>query len=262
MSELSEKSEISLLTCAPGEQLYSVFGHTAIRVSDPEEEVDMVFNYGTFDFNTPFFYLKFGHGSLDYLLSVSSFKQFMREYFVGSRSVWEQELNMKLSEKKQLFRDLKVNAKPENRAYQYDFFYDNCATRVRDILLEQHENKKLTFRNADKAGNVTFREAIHPYLETKPWTKIGIDLILGIPADESTDSLSIMFLPDHLMDQFAGISVKSAGENKPLVRSENQLLDFPPSAGSGVSGISPALILWLGALVIIFLSVAEFFGFT
>ena len=259
--ELSDKSVISLLTCAPGNQLYSVFGHTAIRVSDPKKEIDMVFNYGTFDFNTPFFYLKFGHGSLDYLLSVSSFKQFMREYFIEGRSVWEQELNMELPQKKRLFRDLLWNAQPENRAYQYDFFYDNCATRVRDVLLEQHEPENLTFRNADKAENLTFREAIHPYLETKPWTKIGIDLILGMPADELTDSSSIMFLPDHLMRQFAGIFVKNSGQTKPLVRSKNQLLDFPKSAGTGISTISPALILWLGALVIVFLSAAEFFGF-
>ncbi|MFW5753954.1 MAG: DUF4105 domain-containing protein [Marinilabiliaceae bacterium] len=262
ISSLSEDSKISLLTCAPGDQLYSVFGHTAIRVSDPEQEIDMVFNYGTFDFNTPFFYIKFGHGSLDYLLSVSTFKQFMQEYFVESRSVWEQELNMELPERKQLFRDLMINAEPENRAYQYDFFYDNCATRVRDVLLTQHDNRKLTFRNADEAGNLTFREAIHPYLETKPWTKIGIDLILGIPADEYTDSSSIMFLPDHLMTQFAGIFVDNSSGDKPLVEGENQLLDFPQSAGSGVFGISPGLVLWLGALVIIFLSVAEFFGFT
>ena len=258
---LSEESEVSLLTCAPGDQLYSVFGHTAIRVSDSEQEVDMVFNYGTFDFNTPFFYLKFGHGSLDYLLSVSSFKQFMREYFVDGRSVWEQELNLDLAGRKQLFHDLMMNAKPENRAYQYDFFYDNCATRVRDVLLAQQDKGKLTFRNADEAGNLTFREAIHPYLETKPWIKLGIDLILGIPADELTDYSSIMFLPDHLMTQFAGIYIDADGDRKPLVSGINQLLDFPQSAGSNVSGISPAFMLWLVALVIIFLSVAEFFGF-
>jgi hypothetical protein len=186
----------------------------------------------------------------------------MREYFVEGRSVWEQELNMNLKQRRQLFRDLLINAQPENRAYEYDFFYDNCATRVRDMLLEQKDRSKLQFQNADAVQGLSFRDAIHPYLQSKPWTRLGIDLILGIPADKQTDSLSVMFLPDHLMDQFAGISISQPGQNrKPFIENEKQLLDFPSTDNSPVSKSSPGLLLWVGAVLIIFLSVAEFYGF-
>jgi putative flippase GtrA len=254
-NQLSQEATISLLTCAPGEELYSVFGHTAIRVSDPENEIDLVFNYGTFDFNTPFFYLKFGHGNLDYLLSVSPFKRFMREYFMTNRSVWEQELSLSESQKESLFRDLIVNAQPQNRAYQYDFFYDNCATRVADIVLEQYSSDRVNFSTENIPVSLTFREAIHPYLEKQPWTKFGIDLILGAPADAQTDSASIMFLPDYLMGQFSGIRIDDT-EN--LVAATNILLDLSDySEYKAADWWSPTTTLWVLFILIALWSFTE-----
>lgn len=261
--ELSEKASVSVLTCAPGNELYSVFGHTAIRVSDPKNEIDLVFNYGTFDFNTPFFYLKFGHGNLDYLLSVTSFKNFLREYFVTGRTVWQQELNLTNTQKNRLFRALMVNARPENRAYRYDFFYDNCATRVADIIIEQLPGA-IYFENAPASTTtLTFRKAIHPYLERKPWTRSGIDLVLGAKADAETDSLTVMFLPDYLMEQFAGIKYQNTDGNiVDLVKSHSVVLDFTGQdiSSESHSTISPSLVFWGLFVLILFLSFAEVFG--
>lgn len=253
--QLSDDAIISVLTCAPGEELYSVFGHTAIRVSDPDNEIDLVFNYGTFDFNTPFFYLKFGHGNLDYLLSVSPFKRFMREYFMTNRSVWAQELALSQLQKESLFRALIINAQPENRAYQYDFFYDNCATRVADIVLQHYDNGQVGFSTEDLPASLTFREAIHPYLDKQPWTKFGIDLILGAPADAQTDSASIMFLPDYLMAQFAGIRINGTEE---IVAATDILLDLSNSSDfKAADWWSPLTILWVLFILIALWSVAE-----
>ncbi|WP_291861899.1 DUF4105 domain-containing protein [Marinilabilia sp.] len=257
---LSKDASISVLTCAPGEELYSVFGHTAIRVSDPSNEIDLVFNYGTFDFNTPFFYLKFGHGNLNYLLSVAPFKRFMREYFMSGRSVWEQQLALSQKQKNELFKALIINAQPENRAYQYDFFYDNCATRVADIILNQYPSQKIEFSTEDTSSPMTFRDAIHPYLDPHPWTKFGIDLILGAPADADTDSVSIMFLPDYLMTQFSGIRINSANESGLLVSETNILLDFSDETHGVGSWWSPATTLWLILILVVLLSLAEITG--
>ncbi|MGQ1890564.1 Lnb N-terminal periplasmic domain-containing protein [Thermophagus sp. OGC60D27] len=258
--KLSEKASISVLTCAPGDELYSLFGHTAILVSDPEQNIDLTFNYGTFDFGTPFFYLKFSHGNLDYLLSVTSFKNFLREYFISGRSVWKQELNLSLKQKSELFKALMINARPENRAYRYDFFYDNCATRVADIVLAQMP-QNLSFGNFSPSENLSFREAIHPFLEKKPWVKLGIDLVLGARADVVTDSLSIMFLPAHLMEQFTGIQfVGSDGSQTELVNEQSMVLDFSDQKIVSHTPVSPALIIWLTTFVLLLLSIAEFFG--
>jgi hypothetical protein len=257
--KLSAKATISILTCAPGNELYSIFGHTAIRVSDPVHKLDLAFNYGTFDFRTPFFYFKFGHGSLNYLLSVSTFKQFMREYFIEGRSVWEQELQLTASQKDRLFNDLIINAQPQNRAYKYDFFYDNCATRVADILLRQYST--LNFQLPAENEKVSFRQAIHPYLQRKPWTKIGIDLILGAPADALTDSVSIMFLPDHLMEQFSGITCSNGSNEYKLVSNQSMILDFRDKKSIEGNAFSPLIILWVLTFFVILLSVAEDFGY-
>ncbi len=258
---LSDNASISILTCSAGIELYSVFGHTAIRVSDPENEMDLVFNYGTFDFNTPFFYLKFGHGNLDYLLSVSTFKRFMREYFMDSRSVWEQKLHLTGQQKERLFAALILNAQPENRAYEYDFFYDNCATRVADIILDHYNEKSIEFeKNNLSSEQLTFREAIHPYLDSKPWTKLGIDLILGAPADARTDSVSIMFLPDHLMAQFSGIHLSSKDISRGIVSETSVLLDFTEEKPESTNWFSPLVTFWLLFIIVTFLSAAEAYG--
>ena len=161
--ELSPKAEISVLTCSPGPDLYSSFGHTAIRIQDSINNrwVDVVYNYGTFQF-TDDFYFKFAKGQLDYRLSRSSFGDFQYEYLMTGRGIWEQKLLITPAEKQRLFDLLEENYLPENREYRYDFFYDNCSTRVRDIIKKALENKvNFTYVYAEKSS---YREAIQHYL--------------------------------------------------------------------------------------------------
>ena len=133
----NDSVRISLLTCAPGEEIYSLFGHTAIRYEEPAKGIDYVFNYGLFSFNTPNFILRFALGETDYILGVTSYDRFAAEYDYEERSVWQQTLNLLPEEKGKLLYLLEENCRPENRTYRYNFFYDNCATRPRDKIEEK-----------------------------------------------------------------------------------------------------------------------------
>ncbi len=199
---LSESARFTLLTCSPGPDLYSLFGHTAIRLEDYGEgnNTDIVFNYGTFDFDTENFYLKFARGQLPYELTVSTFGDFQIEYIYSGRGIWEQELLLTQAEKQKLFDLLAENALPENCQYRYDFFYDNCSTRIRDIIANAVDNKvQFTYAYPRK---YTFRQAIQSYLDYQPWSDFGIDLALGMPCDREMEYAQCMFLPDSLMHEF------------------------------------------------------------
>lgn len=243
-AERWENSRMTILTCAPGEELYSLFGHTAIRVQDEASGSDYVFNYGTFDFSTPNFYLKFMRGELDYMLSITTFERFLREYRMEGRSVWEQELLLSSAGKAALMEALLLNHQPENRYYPYHFFYDNCATRVRDIIAVQYPGG-LVFPDTQNVEQSTFRTAIADYLQYRPWTKLGLDLILGQPTDKAVDALSIQFLPDHLMLQFAGAHDASG---QAAVGEAQELLVFETS---------PKKVFWAPLLVF---SILALFG--
>lgn len=132
----ADSIRISLLTCAPGEEIYSLFGHTAIRYEEPARGIDRVYNYGLFSFNTPNFILRFALGKTDYQLGVEDYRRFAAEYEYFGRSVWQQTLNLTVEEQQQLITLLEENYRPENRIYRYNFFYDNCATRPRDKVEE------------------------------------------------------------------------------------------------------------------------------
>ena len=137
----NDSIRLSLLTCAPGEEIYSLFGHTAIRYEDPANGIDAVFNYGLFSFNTPNFILRFSLGETDYQLGATDYAHFAAEYAFDGRSVWQQTLNLSKEEKAELIRLLQENYLPENRVYRYNFFYDNCATRPRDKIEESIDGK-------------------------------------------------------------------------------------------------------------------------
>lgn len=196
--QLSDDSYIEIYTCAPGNQLYSQFGHTAIGVIDPKQKIDEVFNYGTFSFNTPHFYLKFCAGKLLYQLTSESFNRFVYTYEYRGRQVLAQRLNLSLEQRQHLFDLLNENNKPENCDYQYDFFFDNCATRVLDMLYKAF-GESLTYCKADSA-NVSLRDCLHPYLNDSKWTKAGIDLVLGSITDKSASKREQSFIPDKLCE--------------------------------------------------------------
>jgi hypothetical protein len=182
----------------------------------------------------------------------------MQEYFITGRSVWEQTLTMNPEEKNTLFRALLNNALPHNRSYRYDFFYDNCATRVRDVVLNALESP-LVVRDSRQSVPLSFRQAIHPLLVQKPWTRLGLDLILGAPADDSTDLWSLMFLPDHLMNGFGTLQIEPDTGAASLVSETNQLLEFNDPKPLP-EGLSPALSLWLVAMLMMLLTLAQRYG--
>lgn len=186
--------EVSLLTCSPGDELYSAFGHTAIRVND------MVFNYGMFNFNTEGFYIKFVSGQTDYELGVEIMQGFERQYERRNRSVIEQKLNLTNEEKAALFNALIENTRPENKTYRYNFVFDNCATRPR-VKIE--ECLKGAIKYDVKEENESYRKLIEKYVGEDSWIKFGIDILIGAEADKTASFFDRLFLPDELMNAFA-----------------------------------------------------------
>jgi hypothetical protein len=208
---LSDSAKISLLTCSPGEELYSIFGHSAIRVTDHKVGVDWVFNYGTFDFSDPDFYPNFVKGRLNYILSVAKYHNFEYTYIHEGRYIFEQLLNLEQKEKQHLFDSLLINYLPENRYYLYDFLFDNCATRIRDIIVEAVP-REIQFGYQSLEQNKTYRELLMPYVLEKPWAKLGINLLLGTTADRKASCWDYMFLPDHMMTAFLHAKIKADNE--------------------------------------------------
>lgn len=193
---LSKDAEISILTCSPGNELYSVFGHTAIRINDKGNRFDRVFNYGMFDFATPHFYLKYAQGLLPYQLGINSFDHFVYNYEMEGRSVYSQTLQLDSIQKQQLLDFLVDNYKPENRSYLYNFLFDNCSTRVRDIIAGSVSGE-VQWKTTD--AHKSFWNLLDEYLQYMPWVKWGIHTILGQPGSEIATPWQYMFLPDYLM---------------------------------------------------------------
>lgn len=243
---LSKEAEISILTCSPGAQLYSLFGHTAIRVSDPSQRFDYVFNFGTFDFETQGFYLKYAQGLLLYQLAITSYPHFLSSYQEENRSVYSQTLKLDSLEKQTLFDLLLENYRPENRSYLYNFLFDNCTTRSRDIVqksLPLPINWHLA--NTDK----NFWNLLDEYLRVSPWVKWGIHTILGQPGTRKATTFEYMFLPDYLM-----YGLDSATYNgKPLVEKTEILYQAPPLRVNTPWYLSPWFIFSLGVLLLILL---------
>ena len=215
----SSRLQVSLITCAPGAELYSVFGHTALRIVDSAANTDIIYNYGTFNFDDPDFYSKFVRGKLMYFLSQQSFPDFLYEYAYFKRGVTEQVLKLSQTEKKEIQRNLFENVREENRYYKYDFLYDNCATRLRDIIFRVDKDKEPT---AFAENRATFRDYLHNYLSRAEmqWTTLGIDLLLGIGADKTMTTPESMFLPDYLAQ---GVSLSVEGRAKLVERDQVHL---------------------------------------
>ena len=248
---LSDKSFISVLTCGEGNELYSTFGHTAIRVCDSLLQTDIVFNYGTFDFNTPNFYVKFSQGRLPYMLSVTSFENFVAEYRYEGRFVYEQILALSTEEKDNLYNLLIENYRPENRYYAYDFFMDNCATRVRDII-----NKSLIdrtfFVETHSDTNASFRNLIYPYLDSMLWWRLGIDIVLGMRCDRHASNTEYMFLPYELMNQLDTITLSC----KHIIEKKTMIL--PQTKEPLPKSISPTLLAYILLVIVLFAGFWEY----
>ncbi len=212
--------QISLLTCSPGQELYSTFGHSALRVKDSSSDIDIIYNYGTFAFG-PDFYAKFIKGQLLYFVSTQNFNDFVEDYRWQNRIIVEQILMLSCREKEYLFTSLRTNALEENKYYLYNFLFDNCSTRLRDIVAKSTQ-EPVVFRNILPQNLPTFRNLIHVYLDKggQHWSKLGIDLLLGSRLDNKSTSLQAMFLPDYLLKGFDKASTNQA----PLVTTPKSIL--------------------------------------
>ncbi|MGB5376951.1 DUF4105 domain-containing protein [Muriicola sp.] len=245
---LSDKAVVSVLTCGPGTDLYSKFGHTSFRVQDSEQGIDWIYNYGTFDFNTPNFYSKFARGKLLYSLSKQRLENFLYTYELENRWVKEQLLTLSAKEKNELFTFLEINYLPENRKYKYDFLYDNCSTKIPDILKEIL-GKDLQFESYQDTTSFTFRDLIQQNLIGNSWSSFGIDLALGAVIDKKAEPLQYMFLPNYVLRQLE--HTKLHGE--PLVQRERTILDYNKQNRGNFFTTSP--LFWFGLLCLFTVSI-------
>ena len=219
---LSETAVASVLTCGPGDDFYTTFGHTAIRICDTACGIDLVYNYGTFDFDTPHFYWRFMRGRLDYCLGRTAFAEFMAEYAREGREVREQCLTMEPGQLNNLFVLLETNFLPEYRHYRYDFFKDNCATRVRDIVYHAWGGDTVMSRTTERES---YRRLVGDNLRgTLEWWRLGIDLLFGLPADHRCSNTERMFLPAELEAEFAECSPEGVWVAPHIVEPSRQLL--------------------------------------
>ncbi|MEA1785023.1 DUF4105 domain-containing protein [Arenibacter sp. GZD96] len=239
---LSPAAKISLITCGSGEELYATFGHSAFRVFDPILEIDVVYNYGTFDFNTPHFYLKFTQGKLLYSLSRQPFAHFIYEYEVENRWVKEQLLQLDASQTAHFFTFLETNYRPENRDYKYDFLFDNCATKMGEVLVRTFGDA-LRYDYTHLKEQYTFRELIHQNLKTNSWSAFGIDLALGSVIDRTATPQEHLFLPNYVMRQMQHATLGA----KPLVLQERTILEEKGQETRPSFWLSP--LFWLSLLL-------------
>lgn len=219
---LSDYSQISVLTNSPWEEeVYAVFGHTAIRVCDPENNLDVIFNYGIFDFSSPNFIGRFIKGETDYRIAATDFDYYMAEYQMRGVGVMEQVLNLNQNEKQKIWEALLINLLPENAIYRYNYFYDNCSTRARDII-EKNIDGKINYNSTNKLQ--TYRDLVHECVAIEPWLRFGIDLVIGADADKVISDRQKDFLPKYLMNAYQGATVvnKDATMRK-LVAEEHSL---------------------------------------
>ncbi|MBK8555144.1 MAG: DUF4105 domain-containing protein [Lewinellaceae bacterium] len=244
---LSDSAKVSLMTVAPGPFVYSIFGHSAIRINDPVRQFDRCFNYGTFDFEQPNFILKFCRGRLMYFLDMEPYRSFEYGNLYDHRPMQEQVLNFSKAQKQELMDLLRENFKEENRNYKYDFFYDNCATRIRDIV-QLAAGKNVHFDASNIPSGKTMRQLLMPYLDHSRWMRFGINLILGQAADRRAAPADYMFLPDYLHDMF---KTTKLDKKNMLVASERNIPDpnpLPPPASTGFWG-NPLWIMCVVALL-------------
>lgn len=247
---LDSSAFISIITCGPGNEFFTSFGHSAIRVCDSVQGIDVIYNYGTFDFNTPHFYLKFSLGRLNYCLSRQSYPSFMMDYGIEGRSVHQQILRLSFQERQNLFVLLETNYLPEYRYYPYDLFRDNCATRVRDVVANALVHRTL-FVPQSPSNAKTYRQILYDHTAGNlMWWQFGVDIVLGANCDRPCSNMQYMFAPIELMRQFD--TARLSDTRLPLAQPATQLLPnfFQPTPTS----FSPLLAFWLLFAAVVLLS--------
>ena len=247
--------EVSLLTCGPGNEAYSLFGHTAIRISQPSRGMDVVVNYGMFSFRQKYFIARFILGLTDYQMGITSFDDFKAEYEYEQRWVFEQTLNLTSKEKSALLQAIDQNYKPENVTYRYNFFYNNCTTKARDLIAANIDGK--IEYNSCTSEYPSFRELCHSKTSSHRWSQFGNDLLLGIQADLPTNINEQQFLPENLEHDFSNATI---GANRKLVSHEEYIIPKDISASAASDSLpSPRALAIVIAIIIIGVSLIEYF---
>jgi len=253
--QLSSEVEISVLTIGPGALLNDSFGHSAFRVKDKLKYFDIVYNYGVFDWNEPNFYTKFAQGKLNYKLDINPYSNFYESYVAQNRSIQEQTLNLTQSQKQQLFEFLENNLKPENKYYLYDFFYDNCATKIKDVLIEAL-NEPLVFNAPDTFIPKTFRHLIHDHVNKNSWGSFGIDVALGSVIDKNATAEEHMFLPKYIYPSFENATFSNSEE--PLVKQSRFLFSKVERPVSNAFFSSPIFVFSIISLIILIITYFDY----
>lgn len=251
-----DKYDVSVLTCSQGKELFSVFGHSALRVINHTTGEDVVYDYGVFSFDTPDFYSKFLKGDLTYRLAKRDFSIFLNTYQIENRTVWEQQLVLSDASKKQLVARLEENFKPENRSYQYRFLEDNCSTRIIENL-EKLDDIQLKFSR--KEENLSYRECLQTYLKGTPWIELGINLLIGEKGDEKAGKREQMFLPDFLLVNIENSSIlDSSGKRSDLSIESLKIVESIQGINKINKGVTPIelflVLMILTSLMTLFLT--------
>lgn len=245
--------QVSILTCSPGKQVYELFGHTALRVTDREKGTDIVFNYGLFSFNEPNFVWRFVLGETDYLLGVSRFDDFMLQYAMRGSGVTEQVLNLDSLQKQHIIDALLMNIKPANSRYRYNFLFNNCTTKARDKVFESMAQGYEIVYNRESVGDtLTFRDIIHRHTSGNPWYEFGMDVLLGAPADVKAQRGGAQFAPLILKEELSHAFIVNDTLRLPLVSAETELM-LPQPATVSRNNFTPfnaALLLLLFTFVV------------
>lgn len=234
--------QISLLTCSPGKEVWAQYGHTAIRYYDKESGEDLAINYGIFSLDQTYFIPRFVLGMTDYRMGVQPMDMFLAQYSYEGRGVVEQVLNLSAEDKEVIYKALQENMKPENVVYRYNYFFDNCTTRARDMLVN-HLHGKVVYPPAEE--NATFRSMIHKWNNKYEWAQFGEDLLLGVNADRKTTKSEQQFLPENLRSDFD----KAKYNGKPLVKETNVLLDAETEVVEPVFPLSPLSVALIFAVI-------------
>lgn len=252
----ADSIRVSLLTCSPHDEIYSLYGHTAIRYEDKASKTDIVVNYGMFSFKKPFFVARFVLGLTDYEMGIQDFNDFCYEYQYFGSQVTQQEINLTPEEKGQLLKALQDNY-ANARVYRYNYFYNNCTTKARDIILKS-VNGKIEYKNGiDKS--VSFRDLIHGCNANYSWASFGNDLLLGFKADMQTTREEQQFLPDNLMRDFDQAKIVSAdGSSRPLVKNTEIIVRGNDYAIAGKTKVTPQFVFITLLILIAAIVVAEF----
>ncbi len=250
--QLTGNAEVSIITVGPGKVLYEKFGHSAIRIKDKSLNIDQVYNYGMFDFNAPNFYSNFTKGRLIYKLASYPFHYFVKSNNQDNRWIKEQVLNLSQEDNQAFFTFLNNNAKPKNANYEYDPFFENCATKMPDIV-QQILNNKVSFTEDFVTKNQSLRQLMNNQIHWNTWGSLGINVALGSELDKIATAKEYMYLPDFVFKSFKNAEYFDKNQPKQLISKENTILNFEEITPKA-DAISPLLVFAIFMLIGIFVT--------